>query len=278
MPTDRRALSGVIHVPIPSLLRLVPIVLLAALVGCKGVSRKSIEVTGVESTPGQVVAVDVTNFNGNVTIVADETQQTPRVRAKVRAKRGLFRRFATQEQMNAVWIGAELVAQEGGTVLRVLARPDPEVPGSEKVKVHLRVDVPACNGVLVRNAGGVVEVRHVDGAIQVDNGSAGATGGRIDVRTARSLDAPIALTTSEGSVFLQTGPESAGELDVGSDDGRAIVRAHLGDLNGVLVTNRRWQGVLNGGTNPILLKTGKGDARLLVLENADTHIPVKDWR
>lgn len=256
--------------------RLAPLALLVVLVGCKGVSRRAIDITGAEPSASQVVAIDVTNFNGNVTIAADETQDGPSVNATVRGRKGLFRRFATQEQVNAIWIGAEMVEQEGGTVLRVLSRADDAVPGSERVRVNLRINVPACNGVLVRNAGGRVEIRNVDGAIQVDNGYAGSKGGQIDVRTARSLDAPIALTTTEGRVFLQTGPESAGELDVISEDGRATVRAHVGALDNVLVTSQRWRGVLNGGTNPVLLKTGKGDARLLVLENADTHIPTGD--
>lgn len=259
-----------------TLVRLAPIALLVVLVGCKGVSRRTIDITGVETVPGQVVAVDVTNFNGNVRIVADDERKEPRVRATARAKKGLFRRFATQEQLHAVWIGAELVEQEGGSVLRVLARPDAEVPGSEKIRVHLTVTVPACNGVLVRNAGGRVDLRNVEGAIQVDNGYAGTKGGDIDVRTALALDAPIALTTSEGGVFLQTGAFTTGEIDVASDDGSAIVRAHVGDLDDVLVTAGRWRGVLNGGTNPVMLRTGKGEARLLVLDNAGEFIPTKD--
>ena len=262
---------------IRSTLQLASLALLVTLVGCKGVSRRTIEITGAEATPGEVVAVDVTNFNGRVRIIADDTRDEPQVRATTRAKKGLFRRFATQEQLKAVWIGAELVEQEGGTVLRVLARPDTEVPGSEKVRVHLTVTVPACNGVLVRNSGGRVDLRQVDGAIQVENGFAGTKGGRIDVRTGMVLDAPIALTTTEGNVYLQTGADSTGEVDITSEDGTATVRAYVGTLDDVLVTGRQWRGVLNGGSNPVMLKTGKGAARLLVMSNADENVPTNDY-
>jgi len=252
------------------------LLVLLLLVGCRGTSKRTVEIDGPDLPTGSPVAVDVTNYHGSVHVLATHRVDEPVVRAKLRAPRWAKRRAKIDAQ-KAVWIGAEMVEQEGGMVLRVLSRPGDDAPDlTDRVRVNLTIRVPECNGVLVRNTDGRVLLEHVAGAIQVENGAGGTEGGTVDVRTNLPLEAPVALTTTDGNIYLQIAPNSQGDLEAVSEDGTAVIRAHVGSLTAFDAGQQRSTAILNDGTNPILLRTSKGIARLLILERPEQSIPTRE--
>jgi DUF4097 and DUF4098 domain-containing protein YvlB len=249
----------------------VPLVLI---VGCKGPSKRQVEIDGPALEPGRSVAVDVTNFNGSVRVKVSDRYKEPTVRVRLEAPGGT--RLSTKKTLQkSIYVGAEIVQQEGGSVLRVLSRPSEEVARSTETKVRIDIRLPKCDGVLVHNSGGIVRLLGVTGGIQVENGSGATAGGDIDLRTGDPLVDPVALMTTEGNVLLQMGPNSRGALDITSESGDAMVRAYVGRLSDIKPTAGHWTGTLNDGSNPIMLRTAKGTARVLIMENAATSTPTK---
>jgi hypothetical protein len=84
---------------------------------------------------------------------------------------------------------------------------------------------------------------------------------------------PVTLTTTNGLVHYQITPESTARFEIESADGAAEIVANGGALTGVAPGQHRWTGVLNGGTNPVVLRTGDGTARVLVTKDAGEYRP-----
>jgi hypothetical protein len=97
----------------------------------------------------------------------------------------------------------------------------------------------------------------------------------IVVRTGQTMTEPVTLTTTKGDIYYQIPPPSTGVLDLLTLDGPAELRAEGGRLTDVRPTYSWWQGVLNGGTNPVVLRSGNGMVRVTVLDNAGTHVPAE---
>jgi hypothetical protein len=141
------------------------------------------------------------------------------------------------------------------------------------VSVDLTIRVAKADGIVVHNAGGPVELVRVGGAIHVENGSGGRPGGDVQVRTGDAMTKPSTLTTTSGTVLYQVGPGSTGTFNLMTDKGDVQFSSRLGEVSGVIPEPTRWRGVLNDGTNPVVLHSGDGLVRVHVIENAATYGP-----
>lgn len=219
------------------------------------VSAKAPAATGVP-------AVDVTNSRGSVVIEVDSSLKAPRVSAVTRA--------------GAVptWIGASMGVDHGRPVLRVL-NTDPRALGEF---VDIRVLMPACGGVRVRNSEGPVRLSGVGGAVDVETSLTGDARA-IDVRMGSAADAPIALRTDRGSVLLvaPTGSKGAVHARAATSGGNGVGGGWGATGGGgarVAAPNERMTdvrtllgeafAVVNGGTNPIEALTGAGDVEVRI--------------
>jgi hypothetical protein len=241
---------------------------LGMLGGCGRGAKVAVPLSGMEIAPDFGPTVDVTNFRGSVTVIADERAVTPSVSAKVRP---LDRTFPMKGKELAAKanITADSGLEGGRRLLRVVSTPT----GSDEVAVDLVVRVARTEGVRVRNTGGTVELVRVLGPITVINGVGGASGGDIVVRTGEVMTDHVTLTTTEGDVVYQVGPGSTGAYYLETDSGSAYFNAQMGTVTHVRPEPSKYRGVLNGGDNPITLRSGKGDVRAAVLENAGTYMP-----
>ena len=237
--------------------------------GCNRPARVAVPIAGMEIDPEFGPTVEVTNFRGSVTVIADPRVKEAQVRSRVRS---LDRRSGLDRAQLAerVHITANSGVENGRRMLRVVST---STDGSEDVAADLVIRVARTEGVRVHNAGGPVELVRINGPVSVVNGVGGSPGGDVTVRTGAAMTDPVSLTTTSGDVLFQAGPGTSGAFDIRTDNGEAQFYAKIGSVTGSRPEPGRYRGVLNRGENPISLHTGAGTARVVVIENSGTYGP-----
>jgi hypothetical protein len=213
-------------------------------------------------------AVDVRNFHGSVTVVVDPTLERGEPTAVAHAAPPVSA-MADSKATESVTVTADLVKQEGGRVLKV--RTGTTWKDERDVWVDVTVRVPSCAGATVWNRGGPVEIVGVCGAVQVDNGPLAGSGGRIELRTAQAMTEPVTLVTSEGSITYQVGPNSTGMFTLESGSGRTEFLSYAARPENMMTDGRSTTAYLNGGRNPIVLRSDKGSVRAMVMEEPQAY-------
>ncbi len=256
--------------------------------GCKGFSQirelrpdglatpfsDLIPITGEVIDGSRRTAIDVENLNGSVTILVSDRYEQAMVYGRAHW-RGGYSVDEWEEIRNEDWVVADHVIEGDNAVLRVLSQATPDA--SKPVATELKILMPSCDGVFVRNAGGYVTVVGAGGAHTISSGFEIGTGGHIEVRTSRAIKDPINLRTSEGDVNLVLAPNSGGTIIVQSDDGRVGFGSKYGRATQVRVEVGQWSGVWNGQTNPIELRTLKGSSRMRVEEKPEMFSTGRHW-
>lgn len=213
-------------------------------------------------------AVDVENFRGRVTLRVDAEADTVTVVATTEADRGI-----DDEELPAVADAVVVTAEaeeHGGLPVIVVRSTSARAEADHSVDIDIRM--PECSGARVRNAGGVVKIVGVAGAVQVDN-----TDGPIEVRTRHVLSSPVALTTTAGEVRCLVPPGSKGDITLESDDGRvAFDGPGVTGIRKMKGTPGRFAAVIDGADNPVLLRTGSGFVLFRVVENPESYTVT--WR
>lgn len=247
----------------------------SSLTGCKrAVLGVNAPIAGYdEATAGVTTSIDVVNTSGSVLVYADKRWKKPEVYLK--AKSDKTKRLKVIPE----WLHVDSVLEQGRPVLRV--RCDAPIAGEnggdETFTNRLVVRVPACTDITIRNGGGSVEVIGVTGSIDVQNGYENRTGGDVIVRTDAPITTPVLVYTTEGNANCQIGLGSTGQVEVSSDQGKAEVRARSTPFTGIRnPSDTRWVGTMNNGTNAVVVRTGKGIARLLVHEDSAEFRPRGD--
>jgi hypothetical protein len=247
-----------------------PLVMLVAVLGggCQRSAGFAVRIEGLKIPREYAAAVEVTNWRGNVQIFASDRYSAPEVRARVRALSdaapGTF-----EDLRETVTVRAESMEEGGRRVLRITGRQ--RAGRDEPVALDLQIRIPRALGVRVNSSGGDVEVVGISGPVAIANGGPGRGGGDVEIRTGMALTDPVSVTTSEGKILYQIGPGSRGALDLRSAGGMPQVDAKIGTIDGMSYTAERWRGTLDGGTNPVHLESGKGDVRVLLIENAGDY-------
>ncbi len=258
MPTDRFVRPSTLGL----ILGLGAILTLGA---CGRGAKVSVPIDGPPITLGTSPAIDVDNVHGSVRVIVDRSVRAPTVKATIkRSGRGGPSR-AEAEQSTTVT--AESSEQDGRPILRVASATTWEP--RDAVAVALTIRLPDCGGVLVRNSGGSVALRGVGGAVQVENGHDGLPGGRIEVRTGAPLTDPVALVTTDGGIAYQVAPGSTGAFDLVSEDGVCRWIVEGASMTNFVAGTSRSSATINGGANPIVIRTGKGNVLVMVREGAE---------
>ncbi|MFI4897182.1 MAG: hypothetical protein ACIARR_05090 [Phycisphaerales bacterium JB059] len=232
---------------------------------------KMIEIDGPPVTRGRFTALDIENQNGSITIIASDRLSEAEIEWNIpRGDRAEIASYGIDPSDKSLWVQAEHEAGPDRSILRVTTLNAPLESGFHP-RVDLTIRTPVCDGLLVRNSGGDVEIVGIRGAITVENGFAGGQGGRVEVRAVEPVVEPVRLTSSVGPVYLVLPPESRGTLDIQSASGRADFNTKFGRVTQVHPTERHWTGVWNEGGNRIELYSGEKDARVMVVERPRTH-------
>ena len=204
-------------------------------------------------------AIDVDVFAGDVTIDVDSRYSATTVHLVRRTAHGMFRGDDARASLEHIDASAEMVGVAGVSIVQVRATTvDPE-PHFQEVSV--RITTPPPSSLRIRTTRGDIELRETSGLIDV-----ATTEADINLRTTRPLTEPVAMTTSKGSITLRIPADSRGALDLETVFGVAQIR-----IPDALTTNlsSTGQGViratLNGGENPIVLRTTNETIRLEVV-------------
>lgn len=230
-----------------------------------------VAIQGEPVVAGRFTAMDVENQNGSVTIIVGDRYSEATIQARMpKNDRAEVESWGLDATDKDNWVIAEHDSGPDRSILRVTTLNSPLENGFQP-RVDLIIKTPVCDGLLVRNAGGSVDVTGARGAITIESGFAGGQGGRVEVRAAEPIVEPVRITSSIGPVYLVVPPESRGTIDIESDNGVAIFNTTHGRVVNVEPTQTRWSGVWNEGDNLIQLYAGSGDARMLVVERPVTY-------
>ncbi|KAA0214333.1 MAG: hypothetical protein DYG94_07550 [Leptolyngbya sp. PLA3] len=228
----------------------------------------TLAIRGEALTKDRRIAVDVKNLNGSVTVLVSDRYDTAHVYARA-GWRGKYSKAEWEEVRNEDWVVAEHVIEEGNSILRVLSQAAPDV--DPPVRTDIRILLPACDGVHIRNAGGSVKVVGAGGAHTIESGFETGPGGSIEVKTSRDITDPINLRTSDGWVDLVLDQGSSGTIDLQTDEGKAFFSSKFGRTTDVKADAMHWTGVWNASSNPITLRTLSGDARVRVVDKPEMY-------
>ena len=212
----------------------------------------------------RVSAVDIRNARGSVTLIVDRSVSEPTVYARPDGEPTSL----GVEAPGGDWVSARLEPQPEGPVLIIVAE-HPEGPDSEH-RVDLTVTVPGCRSTTIRNAGGSVRVTGVGGVIDISSGDPQSPGGDILVRTGEPLRDAVTLETTSGRVQLSIGADAAGRFSLDAGGGDATFNGRRVRLSGVRARHGWWSGVLNGGDNPIVLRSGDGAVRVNIVSDPES--------
>jgi hypothetical protein len=228
--------------------------------GCAQQQKREVGSVRLDLPEGMVaLALDVTNFNGSVTVRANSDQDSVLVESRrfASVKDGADRATAALDKIE---LSADLEADGPRGVLRIASASAHDQPDAHGV--DLVVKMPRCDGVQIRNAGGHVSVTDAGGTVDIYN-----EGGSIEFRTSRRMTEDVALITHEGEVYYQIPLGSTGDFDMLTLDGRTTLIDRGAVVKDTYVGRGELQFVLNDGTNSVVLRTNRGSVRTWIMEN-----------
>lgn len=232
--------------------------------GCQQTAVVKVQVEGLKIPREYPAVVDVSNWNGNVQIIANGRYSEPEVRAKTR---GLTKvKSRTLDDLRSLGTVKAITMEEGGK--RILRVTGSIVGNDPNVAMDLQIRLAKAAGIHVVNAGGEVEVVGAAGPVTIENGLPGRPGGDIQFRSGIPITDSVTLTTTDGKVLYQVGPGSTGDLDIQTAQGMPEVEATAGRLGNIRYSESRWRGTLEDGTNPIRLRSDRGGVRMVVVTDA----------
>ncbi|MBX3378848.1 MAG: hypothetical protein KF805_02035 [Phycisphaeraceae bacterium] len=246
---------------LPALTLVLGVAVALAPVGC---ASKVIEVPiagleVLEHTP--TIAVDADNIRGAVLIRVNPRLTAPRVTANAGTKRG----EPLENSEGVKWAKAQITENDGRAILTVRSVPGSVEEGQPEAWVQLKIEIPSCDGIRVKNSDGAIEVRGVNGAINIDNGGAGRPGGSVYVEVGKPNTSPIIVNTERGDIDLILPTDSTGKVELISGSGAlAAIVAWTGQVTNSSIKPGLYTGILNWGENPIRLKTVDGQVRMHV--------------
>jgi len=254
--------------PLASVLLLLTTIALGGLLGgCSSTQSHSFTLSMPQGV--QRMAVDVENYRGHVEVIADERARNITVDGWI-------------------WLSAEAVEAGGDephamTTINAAIERSPDAPGSGILRVrsstdhsefhdhHVRLVIraPRVDGLRIVNRDGYVEVVNAAGAVEIENYSGG-----IQFRSSKPMTDPVQILATDTNIWYQVPDGSMGEIEIETLDGRAIYKDNLSGSENTYST-RSQDGTkgttirsrLAGGSNPVTIRTNRGDIRLLVMED-----------
>lgn len=228
-----------------------------ALVGC-GATQERLSIVEVPITSPQV-ALSVENFRGNVEVRVDPRLDAARIESKINADE-LFDEAKQAEVHSAVDVSATQIEQNGRAI--VVVKTTTLRPGADDHLVNLRITMPRCDGLDISNRGGVVLAVDTAGSTRIVNRE-----GPIEFRTSKPISEPVTLTTVDANIYYQVSPESQAAFDLETLSGRVEVQDRTSNSEKVYSTESIYRSQLNKGTNPVVLRTNRGDIGVWIIDD-----------
>ncbi|GJM19142.1 MAG: hypothetical protein DHS20C14_13550 [Phycisphaeraceae bacterium] len=230
----------------------------------------TVPIEGEPIAVGRFLGVDVTNNAGGVFVTAHDRYEEAKVEFHVRHVL-LLRKLAREENwpddaLRGPWFVAEHDHGSQTGVLRVRAT-DRTLPDGSRPLLDVHIYTPACDGVVIENTHGDVELVGVRGTVSV------VSDGGIELRTDEPLTQDLSLRTSGSGVLVVAAPTSSGTFLITAPEGRATFTSKFGTAERVTSEQGRWIGVWNGGANTVTLQAAHGHARYMVKDRPELYTP-----
>ena len=227
---------------------------------------------------GRLNAVVIDNPYGKVKVYAKPAHEQAHITFRVQQERRLRWRAARQGfEFDPVGEYFTATHTHTGELSTLTVSPTDLSVEGYRPPIDLTVEIPQCDGIEVRNAGGKVVIVGVEGAIHVESGDSVVAGGPIEIRTEREQLEEIYAMSNGGHVTLVTGPQSAGTVELVAPRGKTSFSSRYGIVDDSMPSKGHWTGVWNNGTNSIYLESQDGDASVLVVENPVMYSSGKTW-
>lgn len=252
-------------------LALLPILVVGALCGCSVPTNHELKIgkANAVATIDRPLALDIENVRGSVEVEVMPGLTKPVLQAWVLDQSDQFMRL-TDDALVKSWYAAEIVSVQGTPTLRILTTRGKETkPSFVKLVVH----TPTCEGIRVRNSGGMVYLRGVGGEITIENGYKGGEGGDVKVATERRLSGPVNVRTTHGDITVVIPTTCTGKLELNTPKGAAQLNVRSDGLEGVKKTLTSYTATLNGGTKPWQFLSAEGNVRVEVGHWEPTGLP-----
>lgn len=207
------------------------------------------------------LAVDVESFSGDVVVRADRKSERTVVEVRRVSTHGLGRMMESADALDdAAWT-ASLEPRAGGGETLVVRTSTPNVEAHFQ-RVEVTIYTPSLDSVRVRTTNGDVTIVENQGSVDVET-----TRGDVRMMTPWPMTGPMTIVTSEGSIDYRVRGESKGVFDCESHGGEVRQRCEFGSWIALDRDNDhdRFLAVLNGGTNPVILRTSDENIRVAIV-------------
>ncbi len=210
------------------------------------------------------VAVDVTSFNGSVTIEGNPKLTQAKVTVRREGVHGYGRTKEATASLEDIKYSAEVVPGDLGQVLRVQTTTTNAEPHFQRAQVF--IELPDVENISVHTTNGNVTARNISGTVDVST-----THGEVRIMTNQAMTKPVTIINRDGDINYRIRAESTGQFDAQTVNGKVHQHVRYGAFAIKPGTQQDvLHGVLNDGTNPITLRTVNGDIRIAVVSDPES--------
>jgi len=242
-------------------LRAAMLMALCAVVAITGCARTQSTPLRLDLPEGTVaLALDVANFNGSVTVRADQGEPGTVLVEAERFVRNPGSKRESDAAIETIQIFSEIDTEGPLGILRIETATLAD--DQDRHGVNLLIRMPRCDGVRIRNAGGHVSVTDAGGTIDIIN-----IDGSVEFRTSRRMTEAVTLITHEGEVYYQVPPDSTGSFDMLTLEGRTTIKDRGAIIEDTYTARGELRFVLNNGENPIIMRSNRGNVRAWVMDD-----------
>ena len=218
-----------------------------------------------------MVDVVVDSVGGDVEVIGNPNVEMTTVEVVRQANHGYLRGTEPYEALGLIDWSADLTPGPGPveTLSVKTVYTGPEV---WFIRTHIRIETPDLDRVRVRTKRGSVTVRNNTGPVDIQTSEGDAL-----VATAHPLRDANKIIVYEGDVDYRVPGGSTGDFDVQVIDGQIKTRIIAGQwrFSETHTEGEMIQGVLNGGQNPVIIRTTDGDIRISVVSNPLGYGPIR---
>lgn len=209
-----------------------------------------------------LVEVNVESFNGDVMVVADPKLTAAKVTVTPQAVHGFQRHDDARSATERVHATVEKVPGDLGPVISVRTTTDDPEP--HYLRAHVYIEAPGVDGLVIRTSNGSVMMKNITGAVD-----ATTSYGDMRLMTPQPMTRPVTLVTRQGDIDYRVRGESSGLFDLATVGGTIKLRCRYGRWIAVDPANTvdRMVATLNGGENPVIMRTVDGDIRVAVVSD-----------
>jgi hypothetical protein len=236
------------------------LLLVVALGGCATQSKQDEPITLEVAGP---ISVDVQSFGGHVFIEANESFEETEISVVRKATHGYKREKEAKASLSEIDYSIEIVPAELGQTLQIRTSTTHVEPYFQRADVYVKT--PQVEGVFVRTRDGKVEIRGVEGPVDVVTSNE-----NVRVLTDRPMRRTVRITNENGDIIYRIRAESTGDFYGKAVRGQVIQHTEYGKwFIGPGSDHDTLRATLNDGTNRIELNTKDGDILVSVVENPE---------